>query len=294
MSSNAASLFDAGVATEADAAAAAAKESGGDQAAQDAAALAVRNKTAWNVSEGVPGSGEAPTWFDRKKYANVAAQAEALPDLVTKLGASTGAPDKYDLELPAEFLTKMNENAKPGEELKGIEADHPLLGPVLDRCKEAGISQDFVTGLLQQFVTFEAAEIVAIEAETAANFKALGANGQERLDDIDAWLNATFTEEADESLRKVVKDWCVTDGDLKAVERLMKTGAGAQLPRGAANISGHTPESVKVMKFAVHEDGPHKGKLKYDTDPEYRKEVKAAYAALYGTAPQTEVVDFKT
>lgn len=287
MSANAASLFDQGVETEATAAAEAAKVAGGDQAAQDAAAAAVRGKTAWNMAEGLPGSGPAPDWFDGKKYKTVADQAASVPELVTKLGAITGAPDKYDLALSAEFLEKH-------KDIEGVDEKHALLGPVLDRCKAAGLSQDFVKGLVEDFITFQASEVASIEAEAAENFKALGADGQERLNDIDSWLTATFPEGTDEGLRQVVKNWCVTDDDLKAVERLMKTGAGAKVPRGPGNTSGHTPESVKALKFAVHEDGPHKGKLKYDTDPEYRKEVKEAYKALYGDAPQSEVVDFKT
>ena len=287
MSASAASLFDQGVETEASAAAEAAKTAGGDQAAQDAAAAAVRDKTAWNMAEGLPGSGAAPDWFDGKKYKTVADQAAALPELVTKLGATTGAPDKYDLTLPAEFLEKI-------KDFPGIDENHPLIGPVMEHCKNAGISQAFFTGLITEFTKYQQAELVAIEAETAENFKALGANGQERLNDIDSWLTATFPEGSNESLRQVVKDWCVTDDDLRAVESLMKTGAGSKMPRGPANISGHTAESVKELKFATYDDGPHKGKRKYDVDPEYRKEVKVAYESLYGTEPQSEVVDFKT
>ncbi len=287
MSANAASLFDQGVETDANAASEAAKAAGGDQAAQDAAAAGVRDKTAWNMAEGVPGSGARPEWFDGKKYKSVADQAAALPELVTKLGSNTGAPDKYDLALSDDFLSKH-------EGVEGVDENHPLLALAITRCKAAGVNQETFSGLIQDFITYEGGQATEIAAEAAANFKALGANGQERLDDIDSWLNATFPEGADESLRGIVKNWCVTDDDLKAVERLMKTGAGAQVPRGAANTSGHTPESVRTMKFATVEDGPHKGKLRTEVDGEYRKEVAAAYKALYGDAPQSETVEFKT
>lgn len=272
----AANLFDTGVQTEADAAAAASKASGGDETAQAAAAQAVKDKTAWSMADGLPGSGQAPTWFDSKKYKTVSDQAAAVPELVTKLGsANTGAPEKYNLALAeGEFS----------------EPDHPLLLKVQEIAKGAGISQGFFTELLEAYAANEAAETTAQDAATAAAYKDLGADAKERLDDIDAWLKATFPDANDEKLRDTVKAWCVSGDDVSVVERLMKTGAGGKVPRGPGNASGHTPESVKALKFAVLEEGPHKGELRTNHDPEYRKEVQQAYKDLYGDAPQHELV----
>ena len=60
------------------------------------------------------------------------------------------------------------------------------------------MNQETFSGLIEDFLTFQAGEVAGIEAAAAENFKALGANGQERLNDIGSWLTATFPEGSDE------------------------------------------------------------------------------------------------
>ena len=58
---------------------------------QDQNQSQTQNESSWLWGDEVPGTGEAPEWFNGAKYKSVAEQAKAYPELEKKFGSFTDA-----------------------------------------------------------------------------------------------------------------------------------------------------------------------------------------------------------
>ena len=134
----------------------------------------------WMLSEGVNGEGDTPDWFKTGKYKTVSDQAQAYAGLESKLGSFTGAPeDGYKVELNEELGYT-------------IPDDDPLLGQFGEWAKEAGLSQDAHTKLLNMYVENTAGQMENLDVEEEV--KKIGDNAQQRIQDITHWGQANLDE----------------------------------------------------------------------------------------------------
>lgn len=220
----------------------------------------------WFYADGVKGEGPPPEWYKAGKYKSLADQAKAYTDLEKKLGAFTGAPEEYELSLP---------EGVEGE----LDSEDPLLAEFVTTAKELNISQEAFNKILHMFVKHDAASQATHKEQEIA---ALGEKAAERLQTVAQWGANNLDPEGYQTLRA----FATTAAGVKLIEQMIgQTREGRIAPGGpeggAAATSGHTPESLRAMKFAKDEGG----QLKTETDPSYREAVRKAYQEYYGTEP---------
>lgn len=209
----------------------------------------------WYWADGVPGTGEKPEWM-LDKYKTVDQQAKGYSELAKKLGAHTGAPEEYALNVP--------------ESLNGItlDAENERLKNFLSFAKDNGVSQEFIDKALEFHLSELAQDLPDPEAIKAE----LGADADSRLQRIGQWGAANLDEASFEALRGMVK----SAADVKAVEALIKLTRTPEIPTNITPNEGMTRDKVRKMMEEMDEQGRNK----YETDPEFRKKVQQAYKDL--------------
>lgn len=214
--------------------------------------------------EGVQGTGPRPDYFLNDKYANLAEQAKAYPELAKRFGSFIGAPadGKYDTKLP--------ESA--GVELVG---DHPLLSTFQDWAKTNNLSQKGFTELLGFLGQYESQHIVdpgAVKTE-------LGENADARITAVAQWGKANLDDAGYKLLREAtsgqeaVAVFKVLEATIAKTKQIALPGPGTDVPAGGAN--GAQAEIERMMQEKL----PN-GKPRYFEDAKFRQEVEAKRVAL--------------
>ncbi len=226
----------------------------------------------WYLSENVKGEGEAPEYFNSKKYKTLADQAKAYPELAKKMGAYTGAPEEYELNLPESVQDSVI-----------IDAEDQRTKDFLAYAKESGISQEFMDKALE----FHANTINDVAGDLIPNrdseMALLGSEAESRLKNISDWGMANLSKEQFEALKGTAS----TAEGVELIEALISKTRNAKLPTDIKPSSGETPQSLREMRYAKNAEG----QVKIEVDPDYKKKVDQAYADYYGDGPaQTEVM----
>jgi len=243
----------------------------------DAVAEIVEEQTpAWSYAENVAGEGEAPDWFKADKYQTVADQAKAYKDLEGRFGSFTGAPDEYEFSL-SEQLTE-----------QGIELDKedPLITSFIEMAKESNMSQDMANKLVNMYVEGQyAGAMVDQEAEekrVQGEMKALGDSAEKRISNVQSWLKANM----DPELMSGFEDATTTAAGVKALEALIAKTRNAPIESGEPVQEGKSHQELQALKFAKDDNG----NLRMQTDPEYRKMVRAEYEKKFGTGDNRIII----
>lgn len=202
------------------------------------------------------GTGEAPDWFLKDKYANVAEQAKAYPDLQKRFGAFIGAPKdgKYDTKLP---------------EGAGVELDaaHPLLGEFQKWAGANQLSQKGFTELMGMLGQYEAQHIV----DPAAVKTAIGENADTRITAVAQWGKANLDAAGYEALRTALTPGKHSVAIFTALESVIAKTTQKKMPGPGADVPAGQPSQLAAIqaKMGVRDAS---GKLKYQTDEKYRAE----------------------
>ena len=227
---------------------------------------------AWQWSENVVGEGETPEWLKADKYKTVEAQAKAYGELEGRFGAFTGAPEEYELHISDE-LKEAGFNVDP---------EDPVVQEFSKWAKESNLSQEGYNGLLEMKGMLDAAEAKAQEDQMAEEIKSLGAQGQERIGNINAWANANLPADMIDGFNSMVTN----AASVAAIEALISKTRNAPIsPEGLAPQPSVSTEQLKEMQFAKDEHGNRKM-----SDPEYRANFNKLAAEVWGAEPARQTI----
>lgn len=220
--------------------------------------------------------GENPEWFLADKYNSIEDQAKAYPELASKFGGFTGAPDEYELTL-AEGIEY------------DIADDDPLLADFKEMAKAQNMSQDafnkFANIYIEQQIAHEKLTEEAASTHVAEQMKALGDKGEARLQNVAQWAKAQL---GDEGLYAKFADGLQSAGMVEVFEALMSaTGNAPQnTHRQTPAAPAVTVEELHALQFEKDEFGNRK----MSVDPEHRAKVEELHKQLYGDKHTTQVM----
>jgi hypothetical protein len=209
------------------------------------------NTGEWFLADGVQGTGEKPDYY-LDKYSSLAEQAKAYPELQQKFGAFKGSPDEYTMADGTEY-----------------NSEHPLFAEIQAYGKENNLSQEGYQGLVNVLLDNEKANIAEQEEMTKQVMKDLGPNANERVQNIDDFLNANM--EASDDMKGLVDLAKGQPGGVELLEAFIgmtkKTAPASE--QVVAPIKTFNKEELHSMQFAKDEYGNRKM-----NDPSYRKMVE--------------------
>lgn len=216
-----------------------------------------QNAMKWFWSDGVEGAGEAPEWFDSKKYKSVEDQAKGMKGMRKILGDFTGAPKDYKVEISDEIKSK------------GIEVDveSPLYKQFTELAKQSQLSQegfDKIVNMYLQNVVEEMPDSEEIQAAYEEEIKAIG--GEEKLEELNAWGKNNLPED----LYHVFRDKIVTAEDAKLFMHIRDKMTRSQIPANA-----HTQTITNDDLLKMHADPRMK------SDVNFQKMVMSKYRQFY-------------
>jgi len=215
-----------------------------------------------------PEASERPEWL-AEKFKTPEELAKAYGELEKKIGTSDSVPDDYQIQLPE----GVDEN---------YVLDDPLVTWFKGMAKEAHMDQATFDTFLHGWITHE---IDGMKANKAEEYKALGANAQNRLKDLGDWGKANLSAHEWELFRSAASN---AQG-IELLEALVGKTREAPLAKGPETVRPSvTADDLRELKFAKDEHGH----LRASVDPDYRQRVDKAYEEFYGNEPVTEAVDF--
>jgi len=218
------------------------------------------------LSEPEPEQGDAdiPEWFKQDKYKTVEDQAKAYTELEKKMGGFKGAPED-DYTVPE--VQGLDE---------GVLEDNEMVAWFKEAARESDMDQEtfdkFVSGYLsaeQQLITFNRQRELA----------ALGDNAKSRLTDLADWGQGNLSAEQWEIFKGVAS----TAVGVELLESMIGKTREAKLardPQTQTMDTSDTAEELRQMRYAKTEAG----QLRIAIDPEYKRQVDAAYARKYDEA----------
>jgi len=198
-------------------------------------------------NEGIAGNGDTPPeWFRIDKYKSVDEQAKAYNELASRFGGFESAPND-DYQLP-----------------EGIEPDtidNGMLDIVKGLGKEYNMSQKMFNDLVSKVNEYES---VKMEDAQKQAMESLGENAQERISNIQNWLNVNAPKEVVE----MVIPMATTAESIKALEFFINKSKGSRV----ADTQARQPERMSQSDYAEQLMAKDKyGNLKISTDSEYKK-----------------------
>ena len=204
---------------------------------------------------GIPGSGDTPDWFRADKYGSVEDQAKAYPELAKRFGGFEAAPEG-DYVMPENF--------------NGQFVDQALIDIVGELGKENNMSQTMfnqMIGKIDEFYTQHD------EQNIAAQMEALGENAEQRIQDVNDWLNANAPEE----LLGFITDNAQNAQVVEALEFFIGKSKGTPL----ANNHVEQPTGITQSEYAVMlSEKDANGNLKISTDKAYKQKMEKLAAEL--------------
>ena len=248
---------------------------------QDTASQEPASESSWLWGDEVPGTGDAPDWFNSAKYKSVAEQAKAYPELEKRFGSFTGAPKEY-------AVPEASELAKDIDLPEGVDfnlsPDDPLLKTFSEQAREMGINQEGFNKLVGLYVQQQVNDYAATMTSAAEQKQLLGANADERLENITKWAQANM----DNELYQKLEESLTTAAAVEVVEHLINKSRNTPLPN-AADVTPR-PAMTKADYDEAMGKKDEKGNLLFFTDPAYRAKVEQMGKQLFGTQPHKDVI----
>ncbi len=218
----------------------------------------------WNWAEGVPGEGDRPDWV-MDKYKTVEAQARAYGDAEKKLGAFTGAPETYELNLSKDLV----------DAGLGIDASNPAYAAISELCSGLQMNQGGFDKLLDAYVRqFDADR----NTNVANEIEKLGSAGKAQISIVESYANAHMADEQLADLAAI--------GQTAAGIRMAHYFIGELAKVKDAGQPANPREDPKVAAAGVDDPKAELDKLvaddRYrDNEPGYRAMVDQRAKALY-------------
>ena len=212
----------------------------------------------WYLAEGVQGTGEKPEYFLSDKYASLSEQAKAYPESQKRFGSFTGAPDEYSIAEGVE-----------------LNAEHPILESIQSFGKENNLSNEGYNNLVNVLLENEKAIEADQQAQTEQVKKDLGPNANERIQNVDDFINANL--EANNDMKGLIDLAKGQPGGVELIEAFIgmtkKTGLASE--QVAAPMKTYSKEELNTLQFADDSYGNRKM-----NDNAYRKMVEDYSAKL--------------
>ena len=208
----------------------------------------------WFIDEGLPGTGERPTWLP-EKYKSVADLARSNSELEKRLGT---VPDEYD-------FTKS----------KFLDPDYVPFQELQVAAKDKRVPQEFIDKMIESVDKY----VDEFRTDTAEELKKLGENGKERVITLDNWAKANLSKEAYEGLTSSLNN---ADA-IKALEELRgkMMSTNPQVPNNQGNVEANG-QSLDDIKMELQNNlQKYKEDAKYRLDISKRLEVAAKNAPGY-------------
>ena len=212
----------------------------------------------WWLDDKTPVTGEAPEWFNSKKYKTVSDQAKAQRELEKRFGGFTGAPEQY-------------------APVDGIEPDE-LYNKVATVAKELNMSNEAfnkVVGIYKEHNTqLQQISKAEIEAHKITEIQKLGVNAQDTIKNVQTWVSNNFTPEE----QNIFNEFAVSADAIKILSKIKdmagKSMAQSQPVANIDNVTGFNSEDYKLEQMVLDP--------RYKTDTKYFDNVQEQYKQYYG------------
>ena len=207
----------------------------------------------WYWSDGVPGEGEMPEWFNPAKYKTVAEQAKAQPHLEKMLGQA-GAPENYSWEVLEDNGLEIDASTGLGHEFEQI-------------CRKHKITQSFMDDLQKVYAEDIKSRLPQPKEEI---IKEIGEETYERF----SYKAANILNEDELN----ILDSAITNAEVaKVFDKLLSE----QAPSRSFSIED------QKQKYGLDVDSEErvrqdmaKNYQRYQTDPIYRKQIEERLSRL--------------
>lgn len=201
---------------------------------------------------------EQVTTYMNGKYNSVSELEKGYENLHKKFGSFSGAPEEYSIAEGVEY-----------------NSEHPLLAQIQAFGKENSLSNEGYNSLVNVLLENEKANVAEQEEQVKQVMKDLGPNANERIQNIDDFINANM--EADDNMKGLLDSAKEQPGGVELIEAFISmtkktTPASEQV---AAPIKTYNKEELHKMQFAKDDYGNRKM-----NDPSYRKMVEDYSAKL--------------
>lgn len=227
----------------------------------------------WNLADGVVGEGDAPEWFKASKYKSVSEQAKAYNELEGKFGSFTGSPEDFTINISDELT----------ESGVVINNDDPIMEEAFKFAKEINMNQEGFDSMLNMYAMTKLAENNALALSKEDEIKSLGANGQERLNNISAWASANLSED----LMQGFQEMTGTAESVKALEHLIaQTRSAPVSPAEITNAPAANEEELRAMQFEKDEFGNRR----INTDPVFKARYNKMRDQIWGSGEHRVIV----
>jgi len=210
----------------------------------------------WHIDENTPGVGDRPEWLP-EKFKSTQAMAKSYGELEKKIGSSPSAPDAYDF----------------GELKDKFDVDNEHMVELQDFYKENKISQEVFEKTMSSIAGYSNSFDVDIAAEKAK----LGEGADKRLETLDNWAKANFTESSFKALTANLG----TAAAVIAMEEVRTKMLGStQTPPSGDDSTTTTPEYTREeIEQEIYDN-----REKYKTDAKYRAEMRGKMGSIAGGA----------
>lgn len=200
---------------------------------------------AWWWDKGTPGTGDRPEWLP-SKFKTVEDAARAFSELEKRLGS---APDQYDFS-KAE---------------KWIDADFDSFKEMAAFAKSKHVPQEVMDKMLESVGSY----LDAFTVDTNSEKLALGENAEDRLRVLNNWAKSNFTDETYKALTSNLR----TADAVKAIEEMRE-----KMIQNNTTIPTGNETSTPVLTVQEVQMELEQNLDKYQSDPNYRKEIQRKIA----------------
>jgi len=203
-------------------------------------------------------STEQITKYANGKYNSVSELEKGYENLQSRFGSFNGAPDEYSMSEGTEYNN-----------------EHPILAEIQTFGKENNLSNEGYQNLVNVLMDNERTNIEAQEAQAVQVKKDLGTNANERLQNIDDFLNANM--ESSDDMKALIGQAKDSPGGVELIEAFIgmtkKTAPASE--QDVVPIKTFNKDELHKMQFAKDEYGNRKM-----NDASYRKQVEDYHAKL--------------
>jgi len=209
------------------------------------------NQASWFIDEGIPGTGERPSWLP-DKYKTVAAMAKHTSELEKRLGT---VPENYDIS-----------------KSRFIDPDYVPFQDLLSTAKDKRVPQEFLDKMFESVDKY----VDEFRVDAAEELKRLGDNAKERVQVLDNWAKANLSKESYEGLVASLNN----AEAVKALEELRGKFMSntPQVPNNQGNVTGST--SLDDLKMELQTN-----LQKFKDDPKYRADLQKRLEVAAKNAP---------
>jgi hypothetical protein len=198
-------------------------------------------------NNGVGGNGDVPEWLKVDKYKSVEEQAKAYPELASRFGGFESAPEEYAIP----------------EGLEEDSLDTGMIDIVKGLGKDYNMSQTMFDDLITKVNSYQSEQM---EASTASAKEALGENADQRIANVNDWLNVNAPKE----MVEIIAPMGTSAEAIQAIEWFIDKSKGSK-------VADQNTQPTEKMSQSEYSDmlmaRDKHGNLKISIDPEYKAKI---------------------